>query len=40
MANNDMNISMKFTADVNRAKKNIQEVVEVINHEHQAIFLI
>lgn len=37
MANNDMNISMKFTADVNRAKKNIQEVVEVINHEHQAI---
>ena len=32
-----MNISMKFTADVNRAKKNIQEVVEVINHEHQAI---
>ena len=37
MANNDMNISMKFTADVNRAKKNIQEVVEVINNEQHAI---
>ena len=32
-----MNISMKFTADVNRTKKNIQEVVEAINHEKQAI---
>ena len=37
MANKDMNISMKFTADVNRTKKNIQEVVEAINHEKQAI---
>ena len=35
--NNDMNISMKFTADVNRAKKNIQEVVEAINLEQQTI---
>lgn len=26
MANNDMNIAMKFTADVNRAKKNIHEI--------------
>lgn len=26
MANNDMNIAMKFTADVNRAKKNIQDI--------------
>lgn len=26
MANNDMNISMRFTADVNRAKKNIHEI--------------
>ena len=35
--NNDMNISMKFTADVNRAKKDIQEVVEAINLEQQTI---
>ena len=26
MANNDMNIAMRFTADVNRAKKNIHEI--------------
>ena len=37
MANNEMNISMKFTADVNRAKKDIQEVVEAINLEQQTI---
>ncbi|MBI0114206.1 MULTISPECIES: phage tail length tape measure family protein [unclassified Gilliamella] len=48
MANNDMNIAMKFTADVNRAKKNIHEVgdelksvyekqVDAMNRGQQAI---
>ncbi|MCX8581452.1 phage tail length tape measure family protein [Gilliamella sp. B3482] len=35
MANNDMNIAMKFTADVNRAKKNIHDVGEELKSVYE-----
>lgn len=35
MANNDMNIAMKFTADVNRAKKNIHDVGEQLKNVYE-----
>ncbi|OCG64587.1 phage tail length tape measure family protein [Gilliamella sp. GillExp13] len=37
MANNDMNIAMKFTADVNRAKKNIHEVSDEVKDSAKTI---
>ena len=37
MANNDMNIAMKFTADVNRAKKNIHEVGDEVKDSAKTI---
>ena len=35
MANNDMNIAMKFTVDVNRAKKNIHDVGEELKSVYE-----
>ncbi|MDF7667933.1 hypothetical protein PT273_08780 [Orbaceae bacterium ESL0727] len=32
MANKDMNIAMKFTADVNNARKNIKELDDAIKN--------